>query len=866
MTAATVQCTLKATRISKFCIWIFLFPLCCPGVNPSGKRESMAMAAKNWLEKTTLSLRSKLVLAGILILLIPMTIIGSVTFVQSSRTLEEISSLQLVQVAEGLSGMIQISLEKDLRNLNSMAADPQVIRDTMAGEYKNIQKKLSVLYQLLAADFEGIAVYDTHGIIRADGADSARIGISITERNYFASAKEGKTGVGPMVPSKATGAPIFGLSAPIVSPDGEFIGGVLGVLKAQYLATYIAAIRLGKTGYVFMIDQQGTSISHPDQTKILKKNIRDEAETMSLAQKMIEQQKTSVAYNYRGTPKVAGICPIPLTGWSIGATQNKKEIMSLAYANMRFLLLVSAFFVVLIILAVIFFSKTISTPVQTTLTTLNTAINQAAEAFVIIGIDGNVRFANPAMAAAIDRPMADIVGHSFRPDTDNPEVNQEIQQAMKKQTVWSGHFKGSRQNGESHTLNVTLTPVLDPTGNLMCYLAVGRDITKELMMQEQLQQSQKMEAIGTLAGGIAHDFNNILSAIFGYTDLARHHLSETERLQQYLGQIMSSAKRARDLVSRILTFSRKSDMGRSPLVPKEIIIDTVKLLRASLPSTIEIKASLESDAAVIGNATQIHQMTMNLCTNAGYEMRETGGTLEITLDETHAGADMCLQYPKLQSGQYLRLTVADSGKGIEQDVLDRIFDPFFTTKPTGAGTGLGLSVVHGIAKGMGGEIMVSSQPGKGTAFTVLLPIAELHQLSLDETEHEALPRGTERILLVDDEEAIIHSTQNLLEKLGYTVEAFNGSPSAWNAFSADPDAFDIIVTDYTMPQMTGIKLSEKVRQTGSSIPIVLCSGYLELKEKLSPLQPIEFVKKPVTANELANAIRHVMDRSDKDGR
>jgi len=233
------------------------------------------------------------------------------------------------------------------------------------------------------------------------------------------------------------------------------------------------------------------------------------------------------------------------------------------------------------------------------------------------------------------------------------------------------------------------------------------------------------------------------------------------------------------------------------------------------------------------------------------------GFEEIAIYDTHG------IIRELQSGRYLRLTVADSGKGIEQDVLERIFDPFFTTKATGAGTGLGLSVVHGITKGMGGEIMVSSEPGKGTTFTVLLPIVKLHHLSLATTNHEALPRGTERILLVDDEESIIRSIRSLLEKLGYTVQAFSGGPSALDAFSAGPEAFDIIVTDYTMPQMTGVTLSERVRNLRSTVPIILCSGYLELKEKLSPLQPIEFVKKPVTANELAHAIRHVLDRSGK---
>ena len=813
--------------------------------------------------RSNLSLRTKLVIGGILILLIPMTIIGFVTFIKSSHTLENISSLQLVQTAESLSGMIQIALEKDLRNLNSLASDLQVVRDTLAGEYANTQKKLSDLYKLLSADFEGIAVYDTDGIIRADAVDEARIGISIAERNYYTSAKAGKTGVGPMVPSKATGEPIFGLSAPVMSPDGKFIGGVLGVVKAEYLTTFIAAIRLGKTGYVFMIDQDGNLISHPDQKSILKKNIRDEAGLEDLAEEMILQKKTALEYRFDGIQKVAGVCPVALTGWSISASQNKAEIMSLAYSNMSFLLLISCLFIILIILAVLFLSKTISAPVQTTLITLNNAINQAAEAFVIIDNDGNVQFANPAMATVIDRPVADIVGKPFRPDTGQPDTNRKVRNAMKKEKVWSGHLRGVRPNGGPYTLDLTLTPVTNPTGKLMCYLAVGRDITQELMMQDQLQQSQKMEAIGTLAGGIAHDFNNILSAVFGYTELALQDLRDPEQLEEYLNQILNSAKRARDLVNQILTFSRKTEMGRDPIILKYIVKDTVKLLRASLPSTIEIRESLKSSAAVLGNATQIHQMTMNLCTNAGYEMKETGGTLDITLDEVTVGDDMRLQYPELRPGKYLQLKVKDSGGGIEASVLDRVFEPFFTTKPTGEGTGIGLSVVHGIVKSLKGEIMVASKMGEGTMFTILLPIVEPQHLPSGKTKPEDLPRGTERILLLDDEEAITRSLQGLVEGLGYTVRAFNHSPSAWETFSADPDAFDIIVTDYTMPQMTGISLSQKIRRIGSTVPIILCSGNLALKENLSVLQPIEFVKKPVSITELAHALRHSLGRSEK---
>jgi PAS domain S-box-containing protein len=788
-----------------------------------------------------------------------MTVVGFVTFHKSSRTLEEISGLQLVQVAESLSGMIQISLVKDLRTLITVASDPQVVRDTLAGEYGTTQRKLSELYQLLSSEFEGLALYDTTGVLRADGVDEARIGISISERNYFKAAKEGKTGVGPMVPSKVTGAPIFGLSAPILSLEGEFIGGVLGVVKAEYLMEFISSITLGKTGHLFMIDQEGTIIAHPEKETILKQNIFDKQELGILGEKMIGQQSEAVEYTYHGTECVAGICPVPLTGWSIGATQNKDEIMGLAYANRNFHLAVSVCFIILIIAAVLILSKTVSEPVQTTLDTLNHAVNQAAEALLIIGLDGNVRFANPAMAAIVDRPAAEIVGKPFQPGDEAVKSTGEIWTSLKDGSVWSGRFSGSRKDNAPYILDFTLSPILGTTGKLMCYLAVGRDITRELTMQEQLLQSQKMEAVGTLAGGIAHDFNNILSAIFGYTDLALHRLDDRDRQEAYLKEIFNSAKRAKDLVSHILTFSRKAEMGQKPIIPKYIIKDTLKLLRASLPVTIEIRERLNSTATIMGNATQIHQMIMNLCTNAGYAMEANGGTLNLVLDEFSVEEDMRHLYPDLKPGNHLRVEVSDSGVGIPPNILERIFDPFFTTKPTGEGTGLGLSVVHGIVKGLGGEVLVTSDIGKGSTFTILLPILGTQLTSFEKIQHEKLPGGTEKILLVDDEVPVIQSFRALMENLGYGVQAFDSSVSAWEAFSTSPDAFDIIVTDYTMPQMTGINFSEKIRTIRPKVPIILCSGYLSLKEKINRLQPIEFVRKPVTADELALVIRKMLD-------
>ena len=809
--------------------------------------------------RLNLSLRSKMVFGGILILLIPLAIIGSATFIKSSRTLETISSLQLIQVAESLSGMIQIALEKDLGKLTSVATEPQIVQNILAHDYTSPQQTLSRLYQLLSNDFEGIAIYDTSGTIRADGVDETRVGISIAERNYFLAAKEGHTGVGPMISSKATGAPVFGLSAPIFDPQGKFIGGVLGVVKAEYLTQYIASLELGRSGYAFMTDQEGTIVAHPDKKLILTTNIKDTFGTEVLAAGMIRQKTKSVEYQYDGQKKVAGICPVALTGWSIGACQDKDEIMALAYSNMAFLLLVSSFFIILIILAVLFFSKTISVPVQTTLTTLNYAIEQAAEAFLIIGNDGMVQFANPATSTLVERPISHIVGKPFPSGALLSIDDSEIVKAMEDNVIWSGNVSGTRQDDAGYTMALTLTPILNVTGKFMGYLAVGRDITKELILQEQLQQSQKMEAIGTLAGGIAHDFNNILSAIFGYTELASYALDNPKQLEIYLNHVLVAAKRARDLVSHILTFSRKSEFGRKAILPKYVIKDTLMLLRASLPSNIEIRDALMSSAAIMGNDIEIHQMTMNLCSNAGYELAESGGVLTITLDETVVGKDLRHQYPDLHPGKYLRLQVADSGGGIPADVQERMFDPFFTTKPIGQGTGLGLSVVHGIVKSLGGEIMVTSKIGKGSIFTILLPIVEARIPGPEEVKQENLPRGEERVLLVDDEEAIVHSMQTLLENLGYQVRAFTRSQSALDAFEAHPDAYDVIITDYTMPGLTGVSLSEKIRSLRPRIPIILCSGHSTLKAELETLQPIEFVRKPIIAGEIARTLRKALD-------
>jgi signal transduction histidine kinase len=338
------------------------------------------------------------------------------------------------------------------------------------------------------------------------------------------------------------------------------------------------------------------------------------------------------------------------------------------------------------------------------------------------------------------------------------------------------------------------------------------DRTKTLAKYErQLQQVLKIQAIGTLAGGIAHDFNNILFPIVGYTELTMDEVSEDSVAHNNLGEILKAANRAKDLVQQILTFSRQSDQERRPVKVQNIITETLRLLRASIPASIEIVHKIQDDCGpVMGDATQIHQVIMNLCTNAYQAMQDKGGKLEVILTEIDIGYEEMTDKIGMQPGKHLRLLVKDEGCGMEASVLDRIFEPYYTTKEQGKGTGLGLSVIHGIVKNHRGDINVKSIPGKGTIFQVYLPLIENleHAAELEPTNGAA--KGEERILLVDDEEQIVAMERQMLENLGYRVTARTDSQEALKVFAEHPHNFDLVITDMTMPYLTGDQLAQKM--------------------------------------------------------
>ena len=380
--------------------------------------------------------------------------------------------------------------------------------------------------------------------------------------------------------------------------------------------------------------------------------------------------------------------------------------------------------------------------------------------------------------------------------------------------------------------------------------------------EKQLQQVMKLQAIGTLAGGIAHDFNNILFPIVGYTELTMDDIPEDSQARQNLEEILKATNRAKELVQQILTFSRQSCQERKPLKVQYLIKEAFKLLRATIPSSIEIDCDIdESYGPIKGDPTQVHQIIMNLCTNAYHAMQETGGKLEVKLNEINVSYEQSMQRVGMKVGRHIELTVKDSGHGMDPQVMDRIFEPYYTTKEQGKGTGLGLSVIHGIVKNHGGDITVRSQPGKGSTFKVYLPVIDEFEEEIETSEPSTEINGSERILLVDDEKQIIDIEQQILERLGYRVTPKTDSEEALEEFAAQPDRFDLVITDMTMPKMTGDQLARRMMDIKPQIPVILCTGFNEAitEEKAMAMGIDKFVMKPIVKDDLATTIRTVLD-------
>ncbi len=393
-------------------------------------------------------------------------------------------------------------------------------------------------------------------------------------------------------------------------------------------------------------------------------------------------------------------------------------------------------------------------------------------------------------------------------------------------------------------------------------LAACRDITERREYETQLRQSQKMGALGILAGGIAHDFNNILFPIIGYSEMMLEEVPDGGTLQKYLKQVIVAAYRAKDIVGQILVFSRQSEQEFKSVKIQHIIKEVLGLIRVSLPSTIKIRENLDKECGAVScDSAQIHQVVMNLCTNAYHAMNENGGFLEVSLAGVEFDSEETFNDPDMAPGPYVKIGIKDTGCGIEKKNLVHIFDPFFTTKQPGKGTGMGLSVAHGIISSHEGTITVESEPGMGSTFYVYLPLAEKRDHADEEPAPDTAETGNEYILVVDDEEPIAKMEQQILERLGYHVAMRTSSVEALEAFRAEPDKYDLVITDMTMPEMTGEKLAKELMKTRPDIPVVLCTGISEEMDEACAGDAgiCKCLQKPVSINHLAAAVRNALD-------
>jgi PAS domain S-box-containing protein len=431
----------------------------------------------------------------------------------------------------------------------------------------------------------------------------------------------------------------------------------------------------------------------------------------------------------------------------------------------------------------------------------------------------------------------------------------------------TAEYKAKTKDGHEFWIFLDSRYEYDRDGKLNGATVVAHDITdrkqaeeEKLRLENQLQQAQKMEAVGTLAGGIAHDFNNILSVIIGYTELILMNGNVDSEVKQNLKEIFNASKHARDMVKQILAFSRQSKHERKPIQVRYIVKEALKMLRASLPATIQIQQKLEKNTGVIeADPTQFHQILMNLCTNSAQAMHEKDGVLKISLSNIDWDQDDAARPPELKPGPYLKLSVSDTGDGIHPEARCHIFEPYFTTKQKGEGTGLGLAVVQGIIKSHNGAVTVESKVGQGSTFHVYLPRIQ-RSVATDEAASTPLPLGQERILLVDDEQPLVEIGKQMLERLGYTVAARTSSVEALELFKAQPDRFDLVITDIVMPNMTGETLAEKVMDIRADIPVIFCTGYSEkfTRQQASEMGVRSFLMKPLLMQDLANTVRQAL--------
>jgi len=498
------------------------------------------------------------------------------------------------------------------------------------------------------------------------------------------------------------------------------------------------------------------------------------------------------------------------------------------------------------------------------------AIEQAGEGIIIFTPEGFIRYVNTIFERTTGYKRIELLDKpvEYLPFDQHSRIDmQQSWLRVRSSQPWRGKIDIIRKDGAKITLDMVVKPVIDKDGRLSSIIASCKDVTYEILREEQLKRTQRLEAIGRLTGGIAHDFNNVLSAIIGYTELASDDVPSESDCAQNLMEVLKSAGRAKEMISHLISFSRQEESKTEVIELVDHVREAVKFLRSYLPKSIRIKERYTAEkSTVIAVPGQVHQILINLGTNAMHAIKHDKGLIEITLETVAFHSKDMVAYPELEQCQYLRVTVIDNGSGIDEGVIDHIFDPYFTTKAANEGTGLGLSIVHSIVQAHHGAIRVESIQGEGSTFSVYLPLytADKWHPNGEYTDVNTEIAGTERIMFIDDETMLVNVFRQGLLKLGYKVEGFTDPRKALEYFRKNFDSVDIVVTDTTMPYMNGIDLSEKLLAVKPSLPIILCTGFTTLisAEEATQKGIRDFIMKPFKIRDMASRIRDILDHKE----
>ncbi len=775
------------------------------------------------------------------------------------------------------------------RTARSFQTVDVVLRDTAewhAGEGERTAPEL--IQRALASRAAGLpqvsklSLIDAQGVQRYSSRELPAEELDLSDRSYFVAHRDGTAAAlfvsEPMVYG-ADGSIAFAFSRRLDDGAGRFRGVVSVIVDRDDFEQFYSSIDLGARSTIKLLRDDGTLVARsPPAPETLGQKLPQHVPSAAAGS---GEPATRTASRDDGTRLLVAEAGVQGYPFVVKVTRERSAVLAgwqrlATHVAVRTLALV--LLAALVVVALVRQLRKITAGER--------ALRESEERYAL-ALEGSNEghwdwdlatdrfFLSPKMKALYGRPESEPVATRaawFAQVDLHPDDERRLDAALDdhiggRTPYYELEYRVRHPDGEWHWVRSRGRCLRDAEGKPYRFVGSASDVTERKRaeaererLEAQLRQSQKMEAMGTLAGGIAHDFNNILGAILGYGELAQQASADGSRVRRHLDQVLHAGGRAKALVERILAFSRSGLAEREPVHVQSVVNETLELLAASLPAGVRLERRLEvGDAAVVGDATQLHQVVMNLCTNAMHAM-SGGGVLTVVLDRAEVGAARAVSHGALPARAYVRLTVSDTGSGIAPAVLERMFDPFFTTKAVGEGTGLGLSLVHGIVGDLGGAIDVATKLGEGTTFAIWLPLAGETARSFPQAARAA-PRGDgETVMVVDDEPALVALAEELLAELGYEPAGFESSVAALQVFRTDPQRFDLVLTDEAMPELTGSELAREIRRLRSDIPVVLMSGYggAPLAARAAAAGAREVLRKPLHGRDLAEALARVL--------